>query len=284
MYTYGDEEDEGKHRLLRRQLENSPATASPKPKPKPPPKKKNTEAHETHHDKTDGGTTSSGGSGGGSRTSGGSSSGTSVSTSGGGSSSSTGGTSSSSGGSISSSGGGGGSNSGGSSATTQTSDTSSASDSQIRLPKKSSIMHGESKSVLTLLSSAVVVGFIVAGIAFVRQREYVEDSNDQHPGHRLKGSVGKRMNMFSHMIDMQSTVDSSGSQLDNDLSSTTSSNVTKKSFGLGIVKMSKAAKKKLRKTLSRKKSVRQQSIEDDISAYSRSEDSHTTYEGGAVML
>ena len=43
-------------------------------------------------------------------------------------------------------------------------------------------------------------------------------------------------------------------------------------------------KKKLQKTLSRKKSVRQQSIEDDISAYSRSEDSHTTYEGGAVML
>ena len=276
MYTYGDEEDEGKHRLLRRQLENSPATASPKPKPKPPPKKKKTEAHETHHDKTDGGTTSSGRSGGGSGTSGGSSSGTSVSTSGGGSSSSSGRSSSSSGG--------GGSNSGGSTVSTQTSDTSSASDSQILLPKKSSIMHGESKSVLTLLSSALVVGFIVAGIAFVRQREYVGDSNDQHPGHRLKGSVGKRMNMFSHMIDMQSTVDSSGSQLDNDLSSTTSSNGTKKSFGLGVVKMSKAAKKKLQKTLSRKKSVRQQSIEDDISAYSRSEDSHTTYEGGAVML
>ena len=117
----------------------------------------------------------------------------------------------------------------------------------------------------------------MAGVAFVRQREYMEGENEQHPNHRLKGSVGKRMNMFSHMMDLYST-NSSGGRLNPDDDSMSSSNndKTRSIFR----KMGKSAKKKLLRQLSKGKSVRQQSIEDDIDidVYSRAEDSHTGYD------
>ena len=241
---------EGIHNRIRRlqhdrRLENSP-TMAPSPKPKPPPKntdtkkKKKKSAHKNDTPSSNSGGSSQGSSSGGSSTS----------------------TTSSS-------------------VVTPSSDSSPASDSSSTpLPKKSSIMHGESKSIFTLLSSALALGFIVAGVAFVRQREYMEGENEQHPNHRLKGSVGKRMNMFIHMIDMQSTVDSSGGRLNPDDDSMSSSNndKTRSIFR----KMGKSAKKKLLRQLelSKGKSVRQQSIENDIDidVYSRAEDSHTGYD------
>ena len=244
---------EGIHNRIRRlqhdrRLENSP-TMAPSPKPKPPPNNKDTEKKKKKKSAHKNDTPSS--------NSGGSSQGSSSSSSSGGSSTST--TSSS--------------------VVTPSSDSSPASDSSSTpLPKKSSIMHGESKSIFTLLSSALALGFVVAGVAFVRQREYMEGENEQHPNHRLKGSVGKRMNMFIHMIDMQSTVDSSGGRLNPDDDSMSSSNndKTRSIFR----KMGKSAKKKLLRQLSKGKSVRQQSIENDIDidVYSRAEDSHTGYD------
>lgn len=121
-----------------------------------------------------------------------------------------------------------------------------------------SMGHGKPKSFVTLLTTALGIGFAVAGIAFIRQREYVEKQNAEHGNHRLKGSVKERMMTFSHLVELSSRSDSgdgSGS----------------KKSGL----LNKENKKKLVRQLSRGKSSRQKSVENEIGvdAYSRSMDS-----------
>ena len=217
---------------------------------------------------------SSGSSGGSGSNSGSSSSGGGDSSSGGSGGSGSNSGSSSSGGDSSSSGGSEkGSSSGGGSSVGGVSSSSSTPVTPVATPASTPPLgHGESQSIMTHLAAAFALGFVVAGIAFVRQSSYAEKQNAEHANHRLQGSVKQRMNTFSHMIEMTSrshTGDSVSSQ-PSDGDSERNDTSEKKKGGF----LSGSLKKKLVRQLNKSKSVRQKRVEDDIGidVYTRAED------------
>lgn len=60
------------------------------------------------------------------------------------------------------------------------------------------------KSAFTLVTSALGVGFLVAGLTFFRQKDYDDKEHETHANHRLQGSIKQRMTTFSHLVEMSS--------------------------------------------------------------------------------
>lgn len=184
------------------------------------------------------------------------------------------------------------SGSGSSSSHSSSSSSSPASTSDTTSPlKTSSTIHGESKSILSVLSSALGVGFIVvAGVAYMHQGEKEEDKDTDH---RLKGSVQKRIKTFNRY--MEDIGDSSGGSGNASVGSTEklddSSSRSNSGRGVLLGGILKTSKKKLSQKLGKGKkkkrngsrNQRQKNVDFELDVYSHVDEDMMSVESNAGM-
>ena len=184
------------------------------------------------------------------------------------------------------------SGSGSSSSHSSSSSSSPASTSDTTPPlKTSSTLHGESKSILSVLSSALGVGFVVAGVAYMHQGEKEEDEDTDH---RLKGSVQKRMKTFNRY--MEDIGDSSGGSGSASVGSTEklddSSSRSNSGRGVLLGGILKTSKKKLSQKLGKGKKKkrngsrkqRQKNVDFELDVYSHVDEDMMSVESNSGMI
>ena len=187
------------------------------------------------------------------------------------------------------------SSSGSSSSSSHSSSSSSspASTSDTTPPlKTSSTIHGESKSILSILSSALGVGFIVvAGVAYMHQGEKEEDKDTDH---RLKGSVQKRIKTFNRY--MEDIGDSSSGRGNASVGSTEklddSSSRSNSGRGVLLGGILKTSKKKLSQKLGKGKKKkrngsrkqRQKNVDFELDVYSHVDEDMMSVESNSGMI
>lgn len=182
--------------------------------------------------------------------------------------------------------------SGSSSSHSSSSSSSPASTSDTTPPlKTSSTIHGESKSILSILSTALGVGFIVvAGVAYMHQGEKEEDEDTDH---RLKGSVQKRIKTFNRY--MEDIGDSSGGTDNSSVGSTEKLDDSSRSnSGRGVLLggILKTSKKKLSQKLGKGKKKkrngsrkqRQKSVDFELDVYSHVDEDMMSVESNSGMI
>ena len=183
------------------------------------------------------------------------------------------------------------SGSGSSSSHSSSSSSSPASTSDTTPPlKTSSTLHGESKSILSILSSALGVGFIVvAGVAYMHQGEKEEDKDTDH---RLKGSVQKRIKTFNrYMEDIGDSSSGSGNASVGSTEKLDDSSRSNSGRGVLLGGILKTSKKKLSQKLGKGKKKkrngsrkqRQKSVDFELDVYSHVDEDMMSVESNAGM-
>jgi hypothetical protein len=187
------------------------------------------------------------------------------------------------------------SSSGGSSSSSSHSSSSSsspASTSDTTPPlKTSSTLHGESKAILSILSTALGVGFIVvAGVAYMHQGEKEEDEDTDH---RLKGSVQKRIKTFNrYMEDIGDSSSGSGNASVGSTEKLDDSSRSNSGRGVLLGGILKTSKKKLSQKLGKGKKKkrngsrkqRQKSVDFELDVYSHVDEDMMSVESNSGMI